>query len=98
MCLSYWDGRMNAMTTLILTKSLPKTKHYNCMLHLGLFSLVHTIEHDNPLVLIQALVICVKVKNLLLDNDPYLHHFKHYSPYCHLCQPCALAQQPYMGS
>jgi hypothetical protein len=83
---------MNAMTTLVLTKILPKTKHYNCMLDLGLFSLVQTIKHDNLLVLIQALVIRVEVNNLLLNNDPHLHLFKHYSPYCCLCQPCALAQ------
>jgi hypothetical protein len=88
---------MNAMTTLILTKNSPKTKDYHCMLHLGLFALAQTIEHDNLLVLIQALVICVEVNNLLLDNHPHLHHFKHYSPYCQLCQPCALAQQPYTG-
>jgi len=56
------------------------------------------IEHDNPLVRIQTLVICVEVNNLLFDNDPHLHHFKHYSPYCHLCQPCALARQPYTCS
>ncbi len=68
------------------------------MLHLGLFSLAQTIKHDNPLVCIQTLVICVEVNNLLLDYDPHLHHFKHYSPYCHLCQPCALAQQPYTCS
>jgi hypothetical protein len=43
---------MNAMTTLILTKSSPKTKHYNQMLDLGLFSLAQTIEHENPLILI----------------------------------------------
>jgi len=57
---------MNAMTTLLLTKSLPKTKHYNCMLHLGLFSLAQTIEHDNPLVLIQALMIHVEVNNFII--------------------------------
>ncbi len=98
MCLSCWDECLNVMTTLILTKSLPKAKHYNCMLHLGLFSLAQTIEHDNPLILIQALVIHVEVNNLFLDSDPHLHHFKHYSPYRRLCQPCVLAQQPYMGS
>jgi hypothetical protein len=79
-------------------QSLPKTKHYNCMLDLGLFSLAETIEHDNLLVLIQALVIHVEVNNLFLDSDPHLHLFKHYSIYCCMCQPCALAQQPYMGS
>jgi hypothetical protein len=57
---------MNAMTTLILTKCLPKTKRYYCMLHLGLFSLVQTIEHDNPLVLIQALMIHVEVNNFIV--------------------------------
>ncbi len=68
------------------------------MLHFDLFSLAQTIKHDNPLVLIQALVICVEVNKLLLDNDPRLYHFKHYSHCCCLCQPCALAQQPYTGS
>jgi hypothetical protein len=75
----------------IFAKSSPKVKDYNCMLHLGLSSSIQTTKHDNPLVLIHALVIGTKANTLLTNIGCHLHHSKLYNPYCHLCRSCALA-------
>jgi hypothetical protein len=85
------------MATDIFAKSLPKAKYYNCMLHLGLFSLTQTTKHDNPLVPIQVLVTSMEAKTLLSNIDCHLDHSKCYNPYCHICQSCALALRPCMG-